>query len=193
MGLSAAVLLSALGTAGLAATSATPAWFLLLFEVALIAAGVVGVLMARGWFAGGEALGPACLGACVIVGSLLGATGSSYEVHGMNLKWWLVARFALGAGLIALGAGVALVRRPGWSVPRLLKGGIALAVTAGVVQGGRVLLTSAWWETLAGSVKLGLAVVGFGVALGAFAAGVHWVVSAFAEEGVVVGVEEKKI
>lgn len=179
MSLSVIVLLSAIGTGILAAAQAKPAWFLLIFEVVIFAAGVTGVQFARARGVESPATGLAIIAAAVGVGSLLGFFGSGQAVAGYSMKWWFVARLMLAGAYAAMAAGVIIARNPKFALSALARS-VLLGIPVPLVLGALyIALGSSQWTTLPGIVKLGV-VVGVGaLALCFFAASAHYAIKAF--------------
>lgn len=187
----AAVALSALAGAPLALMAEKPLYFLLGFEIVILIASVFGVLAAVGRFAEGPGLTLLCVAAIVAIASLLGDQTAKLsnllsgpvvvQVRRAQVEWDITLFLALrsaAAAVIGAGAGwVVLSRRPKESAASLVRG-LGSAVALVVIVGG------AW--ALRGSIaKLGpfvatLAALAIGViALGLFAAAVHFVIRAF--------------
>ncbi len=132
---SACVLLSAVGTGAVAMLQAKPAWFLLLFEIVVAAAGVFGLLIARGRFQNGPAIALASGAVCVGAASLLGFVGAGQAAGGVSLKGWFVARL-LAATVFAMAAGGILIARSGKPALRSLAVGMVLSAVFGALLVG---------------------------------------------------------
>ena len=163
---------------------ASTAWFFLGFEVVTLFAAAFGVLIGRGKFAEGVALGLLCVAGAILSAGLFGYLGAGRVLpigsRQIGLGGLLAAR--LGAGLVLAGcaAWVVLGVRPAKSVPLLIKG-VACGVPA------LALVWAAWSfrGKIAGMglsqvvLALGGAVVG-AVVIGLLAAAVHLAIKAFA-------------
>ncbi|MBX9736829.1 MAG: hypothetical protein K2X32_07875 [Phycisphaerales bacterium] len=176
---SACVLLSAIGTGAVAVFQAKPAWFLLLFEIVVAAAGVFGVLIARGRFQNGPAIALASVAVCVGAASLLGFVGAGQAAGGFSLKGWFLARL-FAAAVFAMAAGGILLARSGKPALRSLAVGLVLsAIFGGLLVGAMAVMGSKMWAGLPGAGRVAIVLAAGAVLLAVFSAAVHWVIRAF--------------
>ncbi len=175
-----AITISALATGGLALAQAKPAWFLLMFEIVVVTAGVFGVLLATGRFRGTTAMTLACVSVCIGAGTLLGYVGTGKTVAGFNLRNWFLAR-ELGAAILAAGAGAVLIVRGGRPSLRALSiGAVLTAIFGGLVVASVGLSNTSLWIDMPGAAKVAIVLAGGALMLGVFSAAVHWMIKAFA-------------
>lgn len=173
-GLCGLILLSAMVTIAMAVMQPKPSYFIIGFEAVSVFACVFGVLLARGKFREGPAIGILCVAAAVGVGSLLGAVGSHYAIGSFGLKPWLLGRVGCAGLLAAMAGAVVVARSPSLRVPALLKGSVLGALTIAVGYG--VLVAS---KTMSGAMAF-IAAVGLGlVCVGLLCASVHYLIAAF--------------
>ncbi|MBL8991189.1 MAG: hypothetical protein JNJ48_06375 [Phycisphaerae bacterium] len=156
------------------------AWFLAWFEVVVLTAGVIGVLLARGRFRDGPAIALLCIAGCVAAGSFLGYLSAGRTLMGQSLTVYMLARVAAGGVFAAAAAADVLLRRPGLSVPLLMRG--LLAGIPVLVAAAMAVRTSAL-----ASINALHPLAQFGVYIGAFVvlaamtcASAHWIIRAFA-------------
>lgn len=156
------------------------AWFLAWFEVVVLTAGVFGVLLARGRFRDGPAIALLCIAGCVAVGSFLGYLSAGRTLMGQSMTVFLLGRVAAG-GVFAAAAGLdVLLRRPGQSVPLLMKGllaGIPVLVVAAMAVRTSALATI---NGLHPMVQFGVYIGAFVVLTAMSCAAAHWTIRAFA-------------
>jgi hypothetical protein len=175
--LSALLGLSAVVFAVLAALhSPKPAWFMMGFELVMIAASAMGILTGLGRFREGPAMALGCVAAVTAVAAYLGYLGAGKQLYAHSLLPLLVAREGLAACLAVVGAWMVLARRPDRSLPAFLRG-----VACGVPI--PLLLAAAWrWRAAintSGIMQTMVATVGFLVLTGLLAASVHLLIRAF--------------
>lgn len=108
-------------------------WYLLAFEAVVLVSCLSGVMLGAGRFPSGHALGMLSIGGVMVITGALsepalvarfiqGGTSAAQPVAGVNIVPWLLARIGLGMALIALSGLIVLMRRPGLSLPLLIKG-----------------------------------------------------------------------
>lgn len=193
--LSAGVVLSGAAMVVLAAMTIKTnpmAAFVMALELVVVLAGVFGVLVGLGRIRTGQAVTLLCVGAAGAVASQVGPLVVDGQLAGVQLRPYALGRLALGAGLMLIAGLVVLSRKPGLSVPMLVKGVLwgtplvaALAISMGVgpLQSVKDSITT----TLGGLPNVAQIVA----ALAAFAAfcvlvsaSAHYIIRAF-----IVGVE----
>ncbi|MEZ6233841.1 MAG: hypothetical protein R3B68_06590 [Phycisphaerales bacterium] len=115
------------GVVAAAFLAGTPVWTALGFEVVVVVAGVLGVLLGLGRFREAPALGVLCVAGVFGVASILEYTGSSGDLAGIPLRPWMLARIAIAAILAGVAALLVLQRdRRSWGM--LVKAGVLGAV-----------------------------------------------------------------
>lgn len=173
---SAACVLTALG--GVALGVLGSAWFLLAFEIIVLMAGLMGVLVGLGRFRDAPALATLCVGGCVFVAAVLseptfvarvlqGSSGAAQSIAGFNLRPWALGRAGLGACLMVVSALIVLSRRPSLSLPFLIRGVLYGAPVLAILAALFVPPVRAALSGLPLSAIVAIAIVGFFV-LGAF-------------------------
>lgn len=185
---SGACALSALGGIALGVLGA--AWFLLAFEVIVLLAGIMGVLVGIGRFRDAPALATLCVGGCVLVAAVLseptfvarllqGSAGAAQTIAGVSLLPWALARAATGAGLIAVSALIVLSRRPAQSAPFLLRGVLYGAPVFAILAALVVPSVRGSLSGLPLSAIVAIAIAGFFVLGALFSVSVHNIIRAF--------------
>ncbi len=122
--------LSAIGGVVLAVLG--DAWFLLAFEVVVLLASGMGLMIGLGKLRDAPALGTFCIGGCVLVAAVLseptlmarvlqGGSSAPKTIAGVNMLHWSLARICAGATLIIISALLVLSRRPAASIPFLVR------------------------------------------------------------------------
>lgn len=131
--ISALCLLSAIG--GIVLGVRGGAWFLLAFEVVVLIAAFMGVLVGVGRFRDAPALATLCVGGCVFIAAVLseptfvarvlqGSASAAQTIAGVNLRAWALGRIGAGACLIGIAGLMVLVRWPSRSLPFLIRGAL---------------------------------------------------------------------
>ncbi len=163
------------GAGGTVATMWRPAWFLLGFELLVILAGILNILLARGRF-GSVPFGLICVAGTIAVASLFGYLGSGGTVWGIALKPLLFARVGLALLIVALAGTIQLHARPA-GVKLLFRGIILAAAAVGLGLLAYVLRNSvgSWSEILV----LSLLMLGFVAVVGLIAASIDCLIRAF--------------
>jgi hypothetical protein len=170
----AGVVASALGVGVAAAVQRPPVWFLVMFEVAAVAAGVIAVLTGLGRFREAPALALACAAGVVLGAAVLGYAASRATFTMVDPRGLLLARAACAAVLGVCAAGMVLRR----ASLRPLAAGLALGgVCAGVVGAGWAARGQI--GALAEGVRYPLAIIAFVVVTALLSASVHLVIRAF--------------
>jgi hypothetical protein len=169
----------AVGAAALLSRPA-PAWSALGFEAVVLLAACFGWHAARARRSpDGSAMALLCVALCIAVASFLGYLGSGRALFGVGLAPLVLARFAVAAAFVLASALEVLRHAPQESLPRLVKGAVALAIPAAVA----VLLWRGVGAThiagLNSTVRATAYFAGFFLFGGLFCAGVHWSVRAF--------------
>ena len=180
-GISAAGLIVFAAIQPLLGDAGKPAWILVGFEAVVLAASVLGWVLARDRFREGPGLALACIAGSILVGSALGGLSAQWGVGPIPLKLLLAAR-GLGAMLLAgLGGWMVLARDPrAWPV-----------FVKGLIAASPILALIAWFGVKGGafldpvlslSAIYKFAALGVGGIVLAFSlcAGVHLIVKAFA-------------
>lgn len=175
--------LSGLVLGGLAVVGSPTPWLTVAFEVLIVVAGLMGVLLGLGRFSEGPALGMVCVAGAVCVGALLGGVGSEWRVGGgvlgagVGLKMPLMIRAGL-CGVLVLLAGIVVLSRD-WRRSRghLVKGLLASVALVGLLAGayaarGSLGQFGAMSKAIAG-------MLGFVLATGLLAAATQWLITAF--------------
>jgi hypothetical protein len=187
----AAVALSAAAGAPLSLFADKPLYFLMGFEVVILMASVFGALVAMGRFGEGPGLSLICVAAIVAIGSLLGDQTAKLSnlisgpvvahVRRSQIEWDVTLFFVLrsiAAAIIGIGAAwVVLARRPRESVSSLMRGVGAMVLLVAFVGGAWALRVKigGLGPFVATMVALTVGVI----ALGLFAAAVHFSIRAF--------------
>lgn len=126
-----------------AVTDARPNWILLAFEVVAMMAGVVCVLAGLRVLREGPAITLFCVAGTIMTAALLGGVGSNWTVRGFSLWLGLFLRAGIGGMLVALAGAELLSRRPGVSMPLLLRSVLWVLPLVSMI-GAAVLLRGAW-------------------------------------------------
>ncbi len=126
-----------------AVTDARPNWILLAFEVVALLAGVVCVLAGLRVLREGPAITLLCVAGTIMTAALLGGVGSNWTVRGFSLWPTMFLRTGLAGLLVALAGAELLSRRPGVSMPLLLRA-VLWTVPLALMIGAGVLARSAW-------------------------------------------------
>lgn len=187
MGIIVGISALALGTFSLTLT-ARPIWLLFGFELAVIVAAVVAIVIARGKASSGEGLAILCVAGTFAVASFLGWLGSSRGQLPMggdrgtvSITTLLYGRLLASGFVAALAAYAVLRRRPSSSVPLLFRGvafGLPLAIAAGiyVVAGSAIAEQFAKWPEWVTTASSCLAAI---AALILVSAAGHYLIRAF--------------
>jgi len=182
--------LTAVVAALLAARAAQ--WFMVGFEVVVVASAALGVLAARGRPPYGQPLAMACVGGAIAASSFLESIGIDRSFLGpfgsvlaalqgpgvtIKLDGLLVFRLLVGAALAALAGGLLIRRAPGQSARRL---GLGLALCSASLAS----LAAAWAArgqiaAMPGPLKWAILVFGFIAVTGLIAAGAQQLIDAF--------------
>ncbi len=157
-----------------------PALTLMGFEVVASVAGVLGVRWSRaGRNDEGPALGLACIAGTILIASALGWQGASRNLAGHSLTPLLAFRALASLSMLALAAGLVLVReRRAWL---LAIRGVLLLLPV-VVLAGSVLYAPArdlLTRLASGTVGFALALLAFLLAAVLLAIGGHCIIRAF--------------
>ncbi|MFN0133914.1 MAG: hypothetical protein ACKVW3_15465 [Phycisphaerales bacterium] len=156
-------------------------WFLFGFEVVVIVATVLGILLSRGKWNHGLGLGFLSIGGTIFLASAMGWQGANRLLVGQSLTPLLLARTAVAGLLTLIAINAVLSRRPqAW--PRAILGaalGLPVLALAGafVVPAARQKLLGALPTNL--GITIILAVGGFIVFTALLAASVQILVGAF--------------
>ena len=195
--LSAVVGITCLGGIALSLLNRPPVWYTFGFELVALVACVFGVWTGLGRYRQGPALALLCVAGAIGVGALLGYVGAPAATTnklatavpalsfmgpdrgllGMPLWPLMLARAVAAAALTAAAAIIVLSRQPQLSRPRVVRA-IVFAVLL-VLVAAPLWLTRAQWIALGTFPKLLIGVLGTVLALGLFAAAVHYAISAF--------------
>lgn len=195
--LSAVVGITCLGGLALSLLNRPPVWYTFGFELIALVACVFGVWTGLGRYRQGPALAILCVAGAIAVGALLGYVGapaatttklatavpalsfmgSDRELIGLPLWPLMLARAVAAAAMGAAAAVIVLSRQPQLSHPRLVRAMVFGALL--VLVAAPLWLTRAKWIALGTFPKLMIGVLGSVVALGLFAAAVHYAIRAF--------------
>lgn len=137
--LSAGVGLSAVGVAAMAVLQPRPSWVMFGFEFVVLVAASLGLLIGRGRFKDGPALGLVCVAGTIAVGSLFGYLGGGRVLFGQDIRMLFLARVACALALSAVAGWVVLARDPRATIPPFLRG-LALGLPVPIVIG------AAWYS-----------------------------------------------
>ncbi|TVQ32549.1 MAG: hypothetical protein EA376_05465 [Phycisphaeraceae bacterium] len=176
------------GVVGLVMALRLGDWFAIGFDLTVIVAGAMGVMVGLGRFRASHALALLCIGGAIAVSGLLAfaassradaAQGMGVMVRGTLRDPLTLSRYGVGALLMALSGVILALRRPGKSLP-LLAMGAGLCLPAAIAAGIGLHPTSRDW--LAGLPPLLLTViafVAFFTLLVCVSAGLHCIIRAF--------------
>jgi len=153
-----------------------PAWFMFGFELVVILAGLLAVLIARGRF-GSPPLGLVCAAGCVLVATLFGYLGAGRILLGMSLTPLLGFRAVLAAAMVVVAAVVRLGRRS--ESIRLFRTGVAIGLILVICVGAAYALRSRIYA-MSDSVLVVGSMIGFVVLTGLIAASADFLIRAFA-------------
>jgi hypothetical protein len=181
--LSGAVLVCSVGAAVLAAQQR--GWTMVGFEVVIIVAAVLGLLIGLGLVSGSAPVGLLCVAGTIAAGSFVGDMTVQHRLGGHALWPLLAGRVAASAVLLALAIVTVLNGNPRKAWPAFIKGVVLLlpallfAALMAVPRGRGLLAAFDDWGDIA---KMATVLLGF-VAFTAFlAAGIHFVIAAL-EQG----------
>lgn len=168
------VALSAAGVGIAAAVHEPPVWFLVMFEAAMLLAGVIALLTGFGRFRESPPVALACAAGTVLGAAVLGWASSRATFTTVDPGVLLLARFGCAAALGACAAAMVLRRE---SMGSLVGGVVLGAACMGVLAG-------AWAARrqiggLVEGVKYPLAILGFVVVTALLGASVHLLIRAF--------------
>jgi hypothetical protein len=156
------------------------AWSLLGFELVILVAGTIGVLLGLGRFRQGPALALVCVAGTVLVGTGLGRLSVLANPRAVLVDPWFVTRFLAATALVALATLCVFSRSPGkswrsfiWSVVL----GVPVLVMLGVLWKGRGLLAPL--DSAPEAVRVAVALLGFLLMIGLVSASVHMLIRAF--------------
>lgn len=160
-----------------AITDTRPNWILLAFEVVAMMAGVVCVLAGVRVLREGPAITLLCVAGTIMTAALLGGVGSNWTVRGFSLWPGLFLRAGIGGILVAFAGAELLSRRPGVSMPLVLRSVlwvlplVLMIVAAALLRGA--------WPNLHPLAQMLLVLFGGALAC-VFAAGsAHYAIRAF--------------
>lgn len=179
----AAVGISAIGGIVLSLVSVNTAWFLMGFEAVTLFAAVFGVLLGRGKFSDGMALGVLSVAGAIVAAGLFGYLGAGKAIpvgaRTISLTPLLLGRMGAGVLLAGCSAWAVLGVQPGRSLPLVVRG-LACGIPAvGVVWGVWALRAKIAGMGLSQvALALGGLVVG-GLVIGLLASAVHLTIKAF--------------
>ena len=171
------VALSAIAGASMAVLQPRASWVMFGFESVVTTAAVLGVLIGRGRYADGPALGLLCVAGTILVGSGFGYLGGGRTLFGINLTPFLLARAAAAGLLVLAAAWIVLARDPKATLPPFIRGA---AFGAGVP----IVLITLWKMrasigTIPDMAQVAIAIVVFVLVTGLIATSVQLLVKAF--------------
>lgn len=177
LALSGVVALSAAGVGIASLLQDRASWVMFAFELVVAIAGILGVMIGRGRFADGPALGVAAIAGTVLLGSLFGYLGGGRLLYGVDMRPLLYARAAAALLLGAAAGWIVVSRDLKATLPLLVRGlSFALPIPLGLF---------AYWKfrgRIAGisdAAQLGIAIIGFALFTGLLAASVQFIFKAF--------------
>lgn len=158
-----------------------PAWGMFGFEIVQIAAAVIGILFARGWWREHPAHVMLCVALVFVVGSVLAFVAIKGQPIGTYFTPVMLARISCGFLIAALAAFVTLNRNPkSWRsmiVGSVLLMPLVLAAGAGMTSPGRSAIRAILGVSGFGGFALQTAL--FLVVTALLAAGIHLIIRAF--------------
>ena len=177
--LGASVVLIALATSAAALLQTPRAIFVAMFEVSVLAAGAVTIMLGLGKISTGRALALLCIAGSLAAATVFGYLAVNGELAGRNLKWWAIARLAVAGLLIALAAAEVLLRDPRECLKRFAIGTALLLPAAAALAALASASVRARLDGLDALPQVLLALVGFFLILAFVCAGGHYLITAF--------------
>lgn len=174
---SAIVGVSAIGVGVTALLQPRASWVMFGFEVVILVAATLGVLLARGRFGDGPALGLVSIAATIFIGSVFGYLGGGRTLFSVDLKPLLLARLVAALLLAAAAGWIVLSRDWKATLPPFIRGcafGLPIPALLFVLWKFRATLGG-----LSDALQLGLAIVVFSLITGLLAASVQFLIKAF--------------
>jgi hypothetical protein len=177
LALSGVIAVSAAGVGIASLLQDRASWVMFAFEIVVLVAGVLGMLIGRGRFADGPAIGIAAVAGTVLLGSLFGYLGGGRVLFGVDLRPFLYSRAIASLLLGAAAAWIVVSRDLKATLPLLIRGvAFGLPIPLGLI---------AYWQfrgrmsCISDVAQLGLAIVGFSLLTGLLAASVQFIFRAF--------------